>query len=212
VCVCDPTDSQYLELDVDHNGMLSKEELAQYAHGSLTDLVVKRIFEEYHTYDGEMDYKTFLDFILAMENKKEPQALAYFFRLLDIKRVGYLDIFTINCFFREIVSRLSEEDGDVVLVEDVKDEIFDMCAPKDPLRITLEDLINCRVGDTIVTMLTDLSGFWAYDNRETLIQDELAQVCFMCVWVRSTSACLVFGLRRYTITILSEGPISRIDG
>ena len=29
-----------------------------------------------------MDYKTYLDFVLALENRKEPQALAYCFRIL----------------------------------------------------------------------------------------------------------------------------------
>ena len=54
--------------------MLKKEELANYSKG-LTTIFIDRIFEEYQTFEGEMDYKTFLDFVLAMENKKSPQAL-----------------------------------------------------------------------------------------------------------------------------------------
>ena len=56
-----------------------------------------------------------------------------------------------------------------VNVEDVKDEIFDMVKPEDPTRMTLQDLCRCGQGHTIVSMLTDVSGFWAYDNREALI-------------------------------------------
>ena len=37
-----------------------------------------------------MDYKTYLDFVLALENKREPQALSYFFRILDVKQVWSL--------------------------------------------------------------------------------------------------------------------------
>ena len=164
--------SQYLELDIDHNGMLSKRELAQYGTATLTDVFIDRIFEECHTYDGEMDYKTFLDFVLAIENKKSKQSLAYFWRLLDIKQEGYIDIFTINYFFRQIVKKLKEIDGDVVSVADVKDEIFDMVKPINPTRITLEDLLQCGQGDTVVSMLTDLHGFWEYDNRENIIAEE----------------------------------------
>lgn len=65
---------QYLKLDTDHNGMLKKEELIKYSPG-LTSIFIDRIFEEYQTFEGEMDYKTFLDFVLAMENKKTPQAI-----------------------------------------------------------------------------------------------------------------------------------------
>jgi len=168
--------SQYLELDIDHNGMLSRSEIQGYGTGSMTTVFIERIFEECMTYDGEIDYKTFLDFVLAMECKKDPVSLAFLFRLLDIKKQGYLDRFTISHFFSEIVQRMRELDGwaagDVVHVDDVCDEIFDMCRPKDPMQITLDDLICSNMGDTVVTMLTDLSGFWAYDNREHLIAEE----------------------------------------
>jgi hypothetical protein len=32
--------------------------------------------------------------------------------------------------------------------------------------ITLSDLIACKVGDTVVGMLTDMNAFAAYDRRE----------------------------------------------
>jgi len=35
-----------------------------------------------------------------MENKKEPQAIQYFFRLLDIEGHGYLTAFSLQYFFR----------------------------------------------------------------------------------------------------------------
>lgn len=53
-----------------------------------------------------------------------------------------------------------------------QNEIFDMVKPKDPCRITLQDLIASGVGDTVVTILTDVNGFWAYDNRENLVQEQ----------------------------------------
>ena len=62
-----------------NTGMLSKSELAHYSHGSLTSLFLTRVWEECRTYkneisgESEMDYKTFLDFTLAIENKRTPQ-------------------------------------------------------------------------------------------------------------------------------------------
>ena len=55
--------------------------------------------------------------------------------------------------------------------EDVKDEIFDMVRPKDALKISLQDLVNCGQGDTVVSILIDLNGFWTYENREVLASD-----------------------------------------
>ena len=56
-----------------------------------------RVFQECLTYGGEMDYKTYLDFVLALENKREPQALSYFFRILDVKQVWSL-LLTLHLF------------------------------------------------------------------------------------------------------------------
>ena len=60
------------------------------------------MLQECLTYEGEMDYKTYLDFVLALENRREPQALQYIFKLLDIRNLGYLDVFALHYFFRSI--------------------------------------------------------------------------------------------------------------
>merc|ERR1712168_523482 len=139
---------QYLNLDTDHNGMLSKQELARYGTGTLTDVFLDRVFQECLTYGGEMDYKTYLDFVLALENRREPQALSYFFRILDVKQEGSLNMFSLNYFFRDIIKQMERLNQDPVKFEDVKDEIFDMVRPRDPLRIRLQDLVSCGQGET----------------------------------------------------------------
>ncbi|KAJ3288296.1 Serine/threonine-protein phosphatase 2A regulatory subunit B'' subunit gamma [Borealophlyctis nickersoniae] len=91
---------QFLNLDADQNGMLSRSDLGKYGGGTLTDPFLDRVFQECQTYNGEMDYKSFLDFVLAMENVQTPESMAYCFRLLDMKGVGYLDYFTIGFFLK----------------------------------------------------------------------------------------------------------------
>jgi len=162
---------QYLNLDKDHNGMLSRQELARYGTGTLTSVFLERVFQECLTYDGEMDYKTYLDFVLALENRKEPQALQYFFRLLDVQGKSFLNVFDLNYFFRAIQEQMRVHGQEPVTFADVKDEIFDMVRPADPLKLTLQDLINSSQGDTVVTILIDLNGFWTYENREVLVQE-----------------------------------------
>ncbi|CDW90293.1 serine threonine-protein phosphatase 2a regulatory subunit b subunit gamma [Stylonychia lemnae] len=157
---------QYLKLDQDKNGMLKKYELANYSKG-LTKIFIDRIFEEYQTFEGEMDYKTFLDFVLAMENKKSPQALQYFWRVLDVFHKNAIDTFVINMFFRAVIQKLETRVQTDYKVDDLKDELWDMAKPQLPYCITLQDLINCGVGDIIVSMLTDAKAFYEYDQRET---------------------------------------------
>lgn len=161
----------YLNLDTTRNGMLSKMELARYGKGTLTQTFIDRVFQECQTYDGDIDYKTYLDLVLALENRKEPQALQFFFRILDVNGHGHLDVFSLNYFFRDIQEQMRKLKQEPVKFEDVKDEIFDMVKPEDPCRITLKDLIRCGKGSTVVSILIDVNEFWTYDNRDTLAAD-----------------------------------------
>ena len=87
-----------------------------------------------------MDYKAFLDFVLAMENKKTPQALQYYWKILDVYHKGAIDSFVVNMFFKDVVKKLNSKDQLPYIIEDVIDEIFDMCKPKVKMGITFEDL------------------------------------------------------------------------
>ena len=165
---------EYLELDQDQNGMLCKNELKLYNSSSLTNLFIERIWQEYRTYKNEetglyeMDYKQFLDFTLAMENQKTPQSLQWFWKILDINKLGYIDLNIIKMFFNQVLTEIVSEHHQTVEVNclDVCDEIFDMAKPVHPCRITLKDLIECGVGDTIVSMMVDVSEFLSYDGGD----------------------------------------------
>lgn len=74
--------------------------VSRYKSGAYTSVFLDRVFQDAFTYNGELDYKGYLNFSLAIENCHEPQSLRYLFRILDIKNQGYLDSFTINYFSR----------------------------------------------------------------------------------------------------------------
>ncbi|KAL3287791.1 hypothetical protein HHI36_002254 [Cryptolaemus montrouzieri] len=165
----------YLNLDRDHNGMLSKLELANYGSGTLTQPFLDRVFQTLLTYGGEMDYKTYLDLVLALENRSEPQAITFLFKIIDIKDQKFLDSFTLNYFFRAIQEQMKAHGAEPVPFLDVKDELFDMVRPKDPEKITLDDLLTCGQGDTFISILIEFHGFWAYDNRESITVEPATQ-------------------------------------
>ena len=79
-----------------------------YNCGDIADPAQSRILDAsmFLRLKKEMDYKTFLDFVLAMENKKTPQSLHYFWRILDVFHKGAIDTFVINMFFRQVISKL----------------------------------------------------------------------------------------------------------
>ncbi|CAH8435335.1 unnamed protein product [Schistosoma turkestanicum] len=161
----------YLLLDEDRNGLLTRSELSRFGNGTLTDVFLDRVFQECLTYEGEMDYKTYLDLVLATENKHEPQAIAYLFRILDVGGQGKLDSLTLRYFYDGIEKKLRASDSDTPSFENVLSEIFDMVRPANPHYITVDDLINCGKGDTVINILIDLQGFWAHENREAFTSE-----------------------------------------
>mmetsp|Transcript_50601 Transcript_50601/g.161917 ORF Transcript_50601/g.161917 Transcript_50601/m.161917 type:complete len:97 (-) Transcript_50601:40-330(-) len=93
--------------------------------------------------------------------------------VLDLKRVGYITSIEIYVFFREVHKMWIERGFYAELsIEDVKDEVFDMIKPADGLRVYPADLMACKQQDIVVSILGDVGGFWAYDNRESLVQTE----------------------------------------
>ncbi|AQK42209.1 Discordia 1 [Zea mays] len=177
--ICD----MFLALDKDTNGTLSKQELKEYADGTLTEIFIERVFDEHVRRSKvgggnsrEMDFESFLDFVLALENKDTPEGLTYLFRCLDLNGRGFLTTADIHTLFRDVHQKWIEGGNYELCIEDVRDEIWDMVKPADPLRISLSDLLSCKQGGTVASMLIDVRGFWAHDNRENLLQEEEEQV------------------------------------
>uniref|UniRef100_F1KRN3 Serine/threonine-protein phosphatase 2A regulatory subunit B'' subunit gamma n=1 Tax=Ascaris suum TaxID=6253 RepID=F1KRN3_ASCSU len=167
---CQQVADLYLQLDSDGNGLLSFAEMSDFRH--VTNAFMQRVFEVHQSYENsEIDLRGFCDLLLAMNYKDDPVALTYYFRALDVNEDGYLDSSDLAFFYSDLADLYNEYvDGflPTPLFDDIKSEIFDICRPKDPLRISLKDLIACGKGGTIVGMLTDLDCLWKYENRDDL--------------------------------------------
>ena len=120
-----------------------------------------------------MDFQAFLDFVLAWSNKNHPASLAYFFRILDINKTGVLTNMEIWTFLKSVHKTwIADPDNYDLNMLDVRDEIFDMVKPAQDGRITLDDLHRCGCAHTVIEILCDHTGFWRYDNRESLPHDD----------------------------------------
>ena len=166
---------KYVLLDKDKNGLLSKKELIKYSPG-LTQIFIDRIFEEYQKYDNAIDFKQFIDFVLAMENKKDPASIQYIWRALDVNHNNKVDTFIINMFFKDIVKKLLNRDKGEYRIDDIKDELWDMIGPKNPLYITLQDVLNSTYSDTVLSLLIDAKAFYQHDQKEMPYIEEFAEI------------------------------------
>ncbi|EFO26244.1 EF hand family protein [Loa loa] len=166
----------YEQLDTDGNGLLSFSEMTDFQR--ITNSFMQRVFEVQQTYDNdELDLRGFCDLLFAIEHKSDRSALSYYFRVLDVDGDNLLSASDLNFFYRDLAKMLEDcfSDGSsqkAPLFDDIKNEIFDMCHPKNPKGITLKELISSGKGGTVVGLLTDLDAFLEYENREDVIYEE----------------------------------------
>lgn len=156
------------------NARLAREAFATSTSPSKADPFVARAIEKRRLQTAnEMDFHAFLDFALAWSNKTHPASLAYFFRALDVRERGVLTNMEIWTFLKGVHDawQADPENYDLNML-DVRDEIFDMVKPATPGRITLDDLRRCGCADVVIEILCDHTGFWKYDNRESLPGDD----------------------------------------
>eukprot|EP01065_Artemidia_motanka_P033471 TRINITY_DN40462_c0_g1_i1.p1 TRINITY_DN40462_c0_g1~~TRINITY_DN40462_c0_g1_i1.p1 ORF type:complete len:510 (+),score=210.28 TRINITY_DN40462_c0_g1_i1:67-1596(+) len=166
---------QYMQLDTNRDGMLSKDELYAFGNGSYTPMFIDRAFEVIQTYGCEMDYKRFMDFLLRLENMDHEASVPFFWQVLDLHGTGRVTPVIVQAFFRALHRRLDrmgevyageEAPGWERLVENVTVEVFDMVNPAEPLCIRLEDIKRCKCRGTVFGMLIDCEAFYQYDTRE----------------------------------------------
>ncbi|GJY00339.1 putative serine/threonine-protein phosphatase 2A regulatory subunit B'' subunit TON2 [Tanacetum coccineum] len=95
----------------------------------------------------------------SLDNKDSPEGITYLFKCLDLNGRGFLTTADIHTLFRNVHQKWIEGGNYELCIEDVRDEIWDMVKPADPLRITLSDLLSCKQGGTVASMLIDVRGF-----------------------------------------------------
>ena len=166
---------KYVKLDKDKNGMLSKEELIKFSPG-LTSIFIDRIFEEYQKYENAIDFKQFIDFVLAMENRKHPASIQFIWRAIDVYHKNAVDTFVINMFYRAVIKKLANRGKDDYRVDDIKDEIWDMISPKNPNYFTLQDVLASPYSDLVLWLLIDARAFYMHDQKEFQMVEEFVEL------------------------------------
>lgn len=94
--------TQYLVLGGHRTGMLTRDDLLKYRNASFTPLFIQRVFETTQTYNGEMDFMGYIEFVLSMENPTLPASIKYCFRAFDVNGEGWINEYVIELFVNVI--------------------------------------------------------------------------------------------------------------
>ncbi|KEG11309.1 protein phosphatase 2 (formerly 2A), regulatory subunit B [Trypanosoma grayi] len=172
---------KFLLLDTRNQGTLNADNMKRYKKGlptvvddglppdvgPLSSLFIDRFFEtNVMMASSELDFRKFVDFVVAVEFLPMCQRPLFFWNILDIEGKGVLSPVHANYFFRETHSKLVSAGLEVPSRETVVQEAFDLIATAEPLRITREEFINAPQAGLFVALLVDCLSFWTYENRE----------------------------------------------
>ncbi|EPY22238.1 protein phosphatase 2 (formerly 2A), regulatory subunit B'' [Strigomonas culicis] len=172
---------KFLMLDARNEGTLNADNLKRYKKGlptvsddglpidvsPLSTLFIDRFFEtNVMMPNSEMDYRKFVDFVIAVEMLPQCSRPHFFWNILDMEGVGYLTPMVVNCFFRETYAKLISAGLDVPARETVVQEVFDLVPTAEPLRITREEFLSCPQAGLFASLVIDCLSFWTYENRE----------------------------------------------
>lgn len=170
----------FTTLDVDGDGVLTEKEMREFNDASFTELVIHRLFEVYIPSNGRerhvIDFKNYLNFVLATEYPSTPASLQYIWQILDLEDTRTrISLNALRCFCKELAAELrnrkmiKDATADMILVE-----VIDMINPSWHEYVTLHDIMKSGQQETVIPILLSYRNFCTYDSREQSPETDVA--------------------------------------
>lgn len=159
--------SEYLEMDEDNDGMLSLSDLGKVSHRwILTEAAISGLFAHHQTFNGSVDYRGYLDLVLALDNPDTYSGKKYLWNLLSSgSSMGCRDL---RHFLSSTLLSLQDHAGVNYKPSDLCCEFMDMIGVGNDA-IEFSHIAGHKAGGNFLKMLIDANAFFQYENRETLL-------------------------------------------
>lgn len=117
---------KFWDLDKDHDLIVSQDDLLEYCDTSLTNKIVSRLVSGCVTrWSGSssqkktMEYRDFVWFLLAENDKYHPTSIEYWFRVLDLDGDGTLSLYELEYFYEEQAEKMLQLDIEPLAFDDI---------------------------------------------------------------------------------------------
>ena len=149
-------------LDDDHDGLIGPAELRRYeTFAQLDPWVLDRVLQCWNFQSGKYGrvcIDDFLGLVRHSEYKATSEAVAFWFRVVDVDEDGYLG----RCDLRQFYDTIDDTDappGALVGFDDLLCQLHDMVQAKDPERgISLRQVRNSKLAPTFFNLILNHGG------------------------------------------------------
>ncbi|KAF7494545.1 Serine/threonine-protein phosphatase 2A regulatory subunit B'' subunit alpha [Sarcoptes scabiei] len=193
---------KFWELDQDHDLFISKQDLSKHNDSAISSRMIDRIFSgavtrTLKTRTNQMSYTEFVWFLLAEEDKRHPRAIEYWFRCMDLDGDGCLSYYELEYFYSQQVKRMEASGIEALPFTDCLCQMIDLVSPKDPSRITLADLKNCRLTPIFFDTFFNLEKYLDHEQRDPFASQRDEDGVSMSDWDR-------FAAEEYELLVAEE--------
>jgi len=170
---------KFANLDIDEDGVLSKEELLEYEEGGqLARKVVDRVWQvNLENKDKNMEYWDWVMFLMAEVDKSTDPAMDYWFAVLDVDGDGLLSIGEMKVFYTESLMVLITADivvPQLVKWEDIKTQIWDIIRHTRQGLFSLMDIRGKVKFAHILDAFINIFSFIMNDENDVNIKSEMS--------------------------------------
>ncbi|OII73357.1 EF-calcium binding domain-containing protein [Cryptosporidium ubiquitum] len=116
--------------------------------------------------------KTVFKVLFSLEFRESPQSINWFWHILDLNEMGYIDQSVISCFWKNMVTCIEQTYSieALPLFEHISDEIFDMICPGEfKGKIYKNAFTDSPMAPTVISYLCDPKAFITIEMREEII-------------------------------------------
>ncbi|TPX45895.1 hypothetical protein SeLEV6574_g03574 [Synchytrium endobioticum] len=163
---------KFWELDTDHDMQIDRRALGRYDRSSIIPRVVSRLAEGAgRPVTGAkkattMGYRDFIWFILSNEDKRSPQGIEYWFRVLDFDGDGLISLHELKHYWEEQHAKMIENRlADPWKFDDFVCALLDLVKPAQKHAVSLRDLKKCGSASIFFDMIFDLRKYDSFVRR-----------------------------------------------
>jgi len=169
---------KFVNLDLDEDGELSKEELLEYEEaGQLASKVVDRVWQVNLTSkDKNMEYWDWVMFVMAEVDKSTDPAMEYWFAVLDTDGDGLLSLGEMKEFYSESLMLLIIQDINVPQIvhwEDITTQICDIIRCRRRGLFSLMDIKGKTKFAHILDAFINIFNFIMNDENDVSVKSDM---------------------------------------